>query len=124
MGATPTGLRSDLNTFGFVFESLCLRDLLVYADVAGGEVAHYHDDADVEADAIITMRDGRWGAFEIKLGAGQADQAAAGLLNLAAKIKAGGYTPPTALVVIVGVGGVAHTRPDGVTIAPVDLFGP
>jgi len=124
MGATPATLKADLFTFGFVFESLCLRDLLVYADTIGASVSHYRDDSNLEADAIITLRDGRWGAIEIKLGTRQVDDAATNLLRLATKIEAGGHPRPAMLAVIVGVGGVAQTRPDGVHVIPVDILGP
>lgn len=124
IGASRDSLRADLKTFGFIFESLCLRDLLVIADTNSGQMWHYHDDSGLEVDAVITWQDGRWGAFEIKLGSAQVDAAASNLLRLAASVQYGGNRKPALLAVIVGVGGVAQTRPDGVHVIPVDLFGP
>jgi predicted AAA+ superfamily ATPase len=123
LGATPLTLRDDLNTLGFVFEAMCLRDLLVLADNLGASVAHYSEASGLEADAVWTLPDGRWAAFEIKLGHNQVDDAARHLLALAEKLAAQGVAPPAALVVIVGVGAIAQTRPDGVHVVPVGLLG-
>jgi predicted AAA+ superfamily ATPase len=123
LGLTPDTLLADLKTFGLVFESLCLRDLLVYADALGGWLFHYHDAKELEADAVLTLPDGRWAAIEIKLGFNQVDKAAASLLKLRDKLTAAGDRPPACLAVIVGVGAHAHTRPDGVTVIPVDALG-
>ena len=76
---TPQKLIDDLRAFGFLFESLCLRDLLTYASALGAQVYNYQDYSNREVDAVVEMEDGRWGAFEIKLGANQIDKAAAGI---------------------------------------------
>jgi predicted AAA+ superfamily ATPase len=123
LGATHETLRNDLNTLGFLFESMVLRDLLIYATMSGGAISHYRDDAGLEADCIVTMPDGRWGAFEIKLGFNQVDEAANHLRRLANKLTNAGQPPPTALTVIVGIGSFAHTRPDGVHVIPLDQLG-
>ncbi len=68
IGATPQMLRYDLNTFGYLFEALCVRDLRIYSDYYDGKVYHYHDERGNEADAVIELPDGRWGLFEIKVG--------------------------------------------------------
>ena len=68
IGATPDMLMKDLNTFGYLFEALCVRDIRIYADYHSAQVFHYHDEKDNEADAIIELDDGRWGMFEIKIG--------------------------------------------------------
>ncbi|MCL2848477.1 MAG: DUF4143 domain-containing protein [Micrococcales bacterium] len=120
--ATPHTLLHDLNTFGFVFEGLCLRDLSVYCETVGAQLFHYHDDNGLEADAIIEGPDGRWGAVEIKFGSHQEDAAAANLVRLGDKMAAAG-APPTFLAVMTGTG-ATHTRPDGVVCAPVAAWGP
>jgi predicted AAA+ superfamily ATPase len=124
LGATPDTLKADLNTFGFLFEALCLRDLLVLSQHCGAQVAHYRDDSGLEADAVLTMPNGSWAGFEVKLGSSDEDSAAAHLLALSRKLQASGRSAPVALCVIVGVAGVARTRPDGVHVVPVDHLGP
>jgi len=124
LGASPTVLTEDLNTIGLLFESLCLRDLSVYCTVAGASLFHYRDDAGLEADAIIIRRDGSWAAVEIMLGANQVDSAAQNLIALSRKLGEGGERPPSGLIVVTGVGGVAQRRADGVCVVPVDRLGP
>jgi hypothetical protein len=79
--ATPDRLLGDLGLLGFLFESLVIRDLRVYAQAADAQVLHYRDSDGVEADAIVEAGDGRWMAFEVKLGQGQIDEAAASLMR-------------------------------------------
>jgi predicted RecB family endonuclease len=124
MGASPASLRADLNTAGLVFESLCLRDSLIQAEARDGSVTYYRDEDGLEADAIIAQSDGTWGAVEVKLGYTQVDQAAAQLLRVAKKIEGGGGAPPAVLGVIVGVAGLAETRPDGIHVIPIDMLDP
>jgi predicted AAA+ superfamily ATPase len=122
--ATPADLKADPKTLGFLFESMMLRDLLVYAHHMRATLWHYRDDADLEVDAVLTLPSGQWAAIEIKLGYTQLDSAAATLLRLHRKMADSGDPPPTALIVIVGVGGIAHQRDDGVYVIPADLLGP
>ena len=89
LGATPDRLLEDLELFGFLFESLVVRDLRVYAQAADAEVLQYRDSTGLEVDAIVQARDGRWAAFEIKLGAGRVDDAARNLLKFAARVDPG-----------------------------------
>ena len=114
-------LLHDLNTFGFIFENLCLRDLSVYADYYGGSIYHYHDNSDLEVDAIIEMPDGAWGAFEIKLGEGQVETAASTLLRMRAKMQEAGVRPPVCLAIITG-GEIARIRDDGVYVLPINAM--
>lgn len=118
LGAAPDQLIADLNTFGFMFENLVIRDLKVYADSMGGQVFHYRDDENLEADAIIELADGRWAGIEVKLGVGQADTAANSLLALRRKITALGGRPPEFLAAICGVCNNSYTRDDGVRVIP------
>jgi len=116
LGATPARLLGDINFMGFLFESMVVRDLRVYAHALEAEVFHYRDEKGLEADSIIELADGRWAAFEIKLGSSPevVDGAAAALRKLAEKVA----TPPVALAVITGTG-YALTRKDGVLQIPV-----
>ncbi|MDR1292706.1 MAG: DUF4143 domain-containing protein [Clostridiales Family XIII bacterium] len=111
-------LTADLNYFGLLFESLVIRDLKIYADAGGGKVFHYRDSRGVEMDAIVEYADGAWGAFEIKLGIGAADDAARNLLKFAAKIDTKKTKAPSALTVVTG-NGFAHRRTDGVNVVPI-----
>jgi predicted AAA+ superfamily ATPase len=119
LGASPKQLKNDLNTFGFMFENLVIRDLRIYAEALGGKVFHYRDNQGLEADAIIVLPDNRWAAAEVKLGVSEEDKAADSLLRLAKKIVDGGGDPPAFLAAICGVCNFSYTRPDGVHVVPV-----
>jgi len=123
LAATPEQLALDPETAGFLFESLCVRDLRAYADAHLGKVCHYRDSKGLEADAIVTAPGGRWGAVEAKLGMSQEDAAAASLLRLK-KTVTGQVPEPAFLMVLTAVGGAAYTRPDGVHVVPIDCLGP
>lgn len=112
-------LMQDLNTFGYLFEALCIRDLRIYADYHGASVYHYSDEDNKEADAIIQLNDGRWGMFEIKVGFNQVDAAANGLISLKEKFYRETKSEPTFLCVICGMSMAAYKRPDGVFVVPV-----
>jgi len=118
--ATPGVLAKDVKTSGILFESLCYRDLCVYASALNGRVYHYRDSNDREIDNIIELPDGRWGAAEIKLGDLEIDKAAKNLLTLKDIVE----TPPSFLSIITSKGMLAHTRDDGVSVIPIDLLGP
>ena len=112
--ANPGSLVEDLQTFGFFFESLAIRDLRIYAESLGGKVYHYRDDSGLEVDAIIDLPDGRWVACEVKLGGALAvDQAAKNLHLLVNKVSAARRDAVAALVVLTA-GTVSVTRADGV----------
>ena len=121
LGANRERLLHDLKTFGFMFENLCLRDIAVYAAFYGGRIFHYHDNSELEVDAIIEMPSGSWGAFEIKLGGEQVEKAANALLRMNDKMAAAGYEPPACLAVITG-GGIAMVRDDGVYVLPINAI--
>ena len=123
LGATPQMLKKDLNTFGYLFESLCVHDLRVYADYYDGKIYHYHDERDNEADAIVELPDGRWGMFEIKVGFNQVEAAAAELISLKMKFEAETGSTPEFLCVICGMSNMAFKRPDGVYIVPITALG-
>ncbi len=117
--ATPERLIGDLKTFGFLFEALVERDLRIYAESFGANIFHYQDYANREVDAVIEMPDGRWCAFEIKLGASQVDKAAKSLVALRDAIRKDGGVAPSVLCVLCGLSGAAYARPDGVFVVPI-----
>lgn len=119
LNATPDRLINDLETFGFLFESLCERDLRIYAEAFGAQLFHYQDYTNKEIDAVIELKDGRWCAFEIKLGANQIDKAAKNLIEIRNKIIEEGGKAPSVLCVICGLSNAAYIRPDGVFVVPI-----
>jgi uncharacterized protein len=121
--ATPDRLLGDLNLFGFLFESLVVRDLRVYAQAADAQVSQYRDSGGLEVDAIIETGDGRWMAFEVKLGHGQIDDAAASLTRFAERIDTARCGSPALLGVIVATG-YGYRRKDGVAVIPIGALGP
>ena len=123
LSATPYMLKQDLNTFGYLFESLCIHDLRIYADYYDGKVYHYHDERDNEADAIIELPDGRWGMFEIKVGFNQVDVAAKELISLKRKFESESGSVPEFLCVLCGMVNMAYKRPDGVYVVPITALG-
>lgn len=121
MGADALRLRSDLETMGFLFESLVTRDVQVYAQAMGASVFHYRDrDGALEIDLVLEKPDGAWMGIEVKLGDSRADDAAANLRAVAERRVA---RPPDALVVITG-GAYAYRRADGVDVIPLAALRP
>jgi len=125
LGASPERLKNDLNTFGFLFESLCTRDLRIYAESFGAQLLHYRDASGREIDAVIELPDGKWGAFEIKLGANQIDEAANNLIAIKKFMEANSMAKaPEILCVICGLTNIAYTRADGVMVLPITALKP
>lgn len=125
MGIGPNDLLQDLNTFGFVFESMCVRDLRIYADALNGKVYHYRDSNDLECDAVVHLRNGDYGLIEIKLGGERLIEAGAeSLKKLADTIDTSKMKNPSFLMVLVGVGQYAYRRPDGVYVVPLGCLAP
>ncbi len=120
LGIGPGDLIGDMKTFGLLFETMCVRDLRVYADALNGRVYHYRDKNDLECDAVIHLRNGAYGLIEIKLGgAGLIEEGAASLKKLKSKINTEKMKEPSFMMVLTGVGEFAYTRPDGVLVVPV-----
>lgn len=121
LGAKPDRLLADLKTFGFIFEALVERDLQIYAEAIGARLYHYQDYNNNEIDAVIELEDGRWGAFEIKLGADRIDEGAKNLLDVRAKMLQSNPQAHVADVmgVICGLTNSIYQRPDGVWVIPV-----
>ena len=118
IGASPQSILDDFNYFGFLFESLCVRDLRIYAENKRGTIRHYHDNNDLEADIIITLSDGRWAAVEVKLGSREIEEGAENLKKLATKIDGDKSPEPSFLMVLTG-GEFAYRREDGVYVVPL-----
>lgn len=110
-----------LNYLGFLFESLVIRDLRIYAEVNDGKVFHYRDSRNMEVDAIVEYPDGTWAAFEVKMGFNAQDQAASNLLAFASKIDQAKMGAPAALTVITA-NGFAYRRKDGVNVVPLAVL--
>jgi predicted AAA+ superfamily ATPase len=122
MRAMPERLIADLNLFGFLFESLVVRDLRVYAQANDARVLQYRDSNGLEIDAIVEVGDGRWAAFEVKLGEGQIDEAATNLSNVVRQIDTTRCGEPACLGVIVP-SGYGYMRSDGVAVIPIGTLG-
>ena len=121
LGLSIDKLTADLNYFGLLFESLVIRDLKIYAEANDGKVYYYRDSRGLEIDAIVENANGTWGAFEVKLGIGAADNAAASLLKFADKIDTKKTKAPASLTVITG-NGFAYRRSDGVNVVPLSVL--
>lgn len=120
LGIGPNDLIDDLKTFGFLFETMCIRDLKVYASALDGEILHYRDKTGLECDAVIHLRNGEYGLVEIKLGGSKLiDEGAETLLKLKNKIDTDKMKAPSFLMVLTGVGDYAYMRKDGISIVPV-----
>lgn len=119
LGLGPNDLINDLKTFGFLFESLAVRDLKIYAEANDGEVYHYRDKSGLEADAIVHLRNGEWAAFEIKLAdSDRINEGANNLLKLASNINQEKMKKPSFLAVITTTE-YAYRRDDGVFVIPL-----
>ena len=120
LGLGPSDLIGDLNTFGLIFETLCMRDLRVYAEALNGKVYHYRDKNGLECDAVVHLRNGSYGLVEIKLGGDELiSEGVATLKELAGKIDTGRMKQPSFLMVLTAVGPYAYRREDGVYVVPV-----
>ncbi|MCI0584497.1 MAG: DUF4143 domain-containing protein [Chloroflexi bacterium] len=118
LDASPERLLRDIRTLGLLFESMVVRDLRIYAQSMGAEVFHYRDSSNLEADAIVQLRDGRWAAFEVKLSPTAVDDASATLRRVADRVDADRHGRPIALAVITGWG-FGYRRSDGVDVVPI-----
>lgn len=115
---SPSDLIKDLNTFGFLFEALCIRDLLIYTQSYGGDITFYRDETNFEIDAIFRTSSGKWGAIEIKLGAGYIDEAAKNLLKFKEKVDTNKVGEPAFLMVLTG-STYSYRRKDGVYVVSI-----
>lgn len=120
LGIGPEDLINDLNTFGLVFETLCIRDLRVYAESINGNVYHYRDSSSLECDAVIHLRNGSYGLVEIKLGGDKLiDEGAKNLIKMQNKIDTEKMKKPSFMMVLTATGNYAYKRDDDVYVIPV-----
>lgn len=120
LGLGPNDLINDIKTFGFIFESLCIRDLRVYAEANNGKVYHYRDSSDLECDAVIHLRNGSYGLVEIKLGGDNLIQEGAeNLIKLKNKIDTKIMNNPSFMMILTATGNYAYKREDGVFVIPI-----
>ena len=120
LGLGPEDLINNLQTFGLFFETMCIRDLRVYADSLEGSVYHYRDKSELECDAVIHLRNGNYGLIEIKLGGDTLINVGARTLKkLAEKIDTTKMKAPSFLMILTAVGDYAYKREDGILIVPI-----
>lgn len=125
LGLSPDYLEKDLKTFGFIFECMCIRDLKIYSQALNGKVSYYHDRYDLEADAVLSIGDGRYALIEFKLGSAEIEEGARHLLKIKELVRKNNLKEkqvplrePDLLMVITG-GNMAYTREDGVKVIPI-----
>lgn len=121
--ATPARLTADLEFLGSLFESMVVRDLRVYAQAADAQVFHYREKGGLEVDAIVEAADGRWAAFEIKLGERWVEDGAKNLRKLASRMVHSDHDRPSALAVIVP-NGYGTVGTGAVGVIPIGALGP
>lgn len=123
LGIGPKDLISDLKTFGFIFENLCIRDLRIYAESLNGNVYHYRDSSGLEADAVIHLRNGQYALIEIKLGGDKLiEEGVNNLIRLRDKIDTDKMSSPSFMMVLTAVGKFAYQRKDGVYVVPISCL--
>ncbi|HAZ96533.1 DUF4143 domain-containing protein [uncultured Treponema sp.] len=120
LGIGPEDLINDLKTFGLFFETMCVRDLRIFAESLDGSVYHYRDNTNLECDTVVHLRNGSYGLIEIKLGGDDLiNEGAANLLKLQDKIDVSKMKEPSFLMVLVGAGTYAYRREDGILVVPI-----
>ncbi len=120
LGLGPDDLIKDLNTMGLFFETMCVRDLRIYAESIDGEVFHYRDKSGLECDTIVHLRNGSFGLIEIKLGGDKLiEEGAKNLKTFSNKIDTDKMKAPSFLMVLTGTGNFAYRRDDGVYVVPI-----
>ena len=126
LGMGPKDLINDMETFGFIFETLAIRDLRVYADALDGKVYHYRDKNNLECDAVIHLRNGFYGLVEVKIGGAELiKEGAESLKTLSSKIDSTRMKTPSFMMVLTGIGNFAYKRPeDGVLVVPIGCLRP
>ena len=120
LGLGPQDLIADLNTFGLLFEAMCIRDLRVFADALNGKVYHFRDKTDLECDAVVHLRNGSYGLIEVKLGGDKLiEEGAENLKKLKNKNDTTKMKAPSFLMVLIGAGDYAYRRQDGIYVVPI-----
>lgn len=126
LGMGPKDMINDMETFGFIFETLAIRDLRIYADALDGKVYHYRDKNNLECDAVIHLRNGSYGLVEVKIGGAELiKEGAESLKTLSSKIDSTRMKTPSFMMVLTGIGNFAYKRPeDGVLVVPIGCLKP
>ncbi len=120
LGLGPEDLLNDLNTFGLFFETLCVRDLRVFAQALDGDVYHYRDKTGLECDTVVHLRNGSYGLIEIKIGGDKLiEEGSTTLHKLAQKIDTTKMKNPSFLMILTAVGSFAYRREDGIYVVPI-----
>ena len=120
LGLGPKDLMNDLNTFGLLFETLCVRDLRVFADALDGQIYHYRDKNGLECDTVVHLRNGSYGLIEIKLGGEKlVNEGVEALNSLSEKIDVTRMKAPSFKMVLTAVGKMAYRRADGIYVVPI-----
>lgn len=123
LGLGPEDLLNDLNTFGLLFETMCVRDLRIFAESINGSVYHYRDNTGLECDAVVHLRNGKYGLIEIKLGGDSLiEEGAKSLKKLKDCIDTTKMNKPSFLMVLTGIGKYAYKREDGVLVIPIGVL--
>ncbi len=128
LGLSPEYFNYDFKTLGFLFESLCIRDLRVYSAKMNGEVSYYRDRYGLEADCVLHLKDGRYALIEFKLGQDQIDLGAKHLCEIERLIKEHNESEPSSslrlpeLKLIITGGGMSEKREDGVLVLPISCL--
>lgn len=123
IGVGPQRLLADLRAAGFHFEAMAVRDLRIYAQPLGGDLTHWRDNNNNEIDAVVTLEDGRWAAFEIKMNPADTDTAARSLLRFVEKVDTSKVGEP-AFTAVITTRSPAYRRPDSVLVVPIATLGP
>ena len=123
LGITPDNFVEHFDTFGLLFESMCIRDLRIYSSPLAGNVLYYHDKYDLEADAVIKLDDGRYGLIEVKLGSKEIEEGAENLCKIEKLVIEHKMTAPSFKMVLTGTE-LAYRRADGVYVVPIGCLGP
>lgn len=125
LGIGPEDLVNDLNTAGLLFENMCVRDVRIYAEALGGDIYHYRDRNGLECDAVIHLRNGKYGLIEIKLGGDKLiEEGSANLIRLRERIDYNKMKEPSFMMVLCGVAPFAYRRKDGVLVVPIGCLKP
>ena len=120
LGIGPNDLINDLNTMGFLFETMCVRDLRVYAEALGGSVYHFRNKAGLECDAVVHLRNGSYGLIEIKLGGEKLiREGVETLTSLTESIDTSKMKEPAFRMILTAADQYAYRREDGICIVPV-----
>lgn len=125
LGISPSDLLNDVETMGLIFETLCVRDLRVYAEALDGHLYHYRDKNGLECDAVLHLRNGSYGLIEIKLGGNKLiDEGSQTLKKLADKIDTSKMKAPSFRMVLTGLGDYAYALKDGTLVVPISCLKP